>query len=255
MSEKNRGNSIVTHPFREWYNEQILKDIPLVHIYSKQSEKIPPHLQVSRKTIAEYRNNILKINTETVKLYKEELQKYEDEEIHQEIIQEPEIKTAIADKAAMLIDTDTSFLDMHANLKSQIVKLAGIDDPTIREQIGIAETIGTLCDQMRLLTMDFLKVQGQLKESPQTQINIVTIEKNNAEIEAFKSAISEILNKLDPSLVPEFFSLLKEKTDPVTKTFEMKQQNLLRNDSLDENDARRVVKGFMDTADKINKKD
>lgn len=250
----NRGNSLVSHPFRIWFDLQIREDRPTNHIYTMQQSdgKIPPELQVSKKTIAEYRNNILKINSEVVKTFKEEKEKAVQEAIHREIIQEPENQIAIAEKTALLIDADQTFIDMHAIIKRQITKLAAIEDPKTRAQIDVASAIGELCDQMRLVTMDFLKIQGKLRETPQTQINIVSIEKNNAEMEALKTCIVDIINEIDPSALPRFFDLLKQRVDPIIEAYNLKRQNILTTaENIAEQDATKMVEHLISSAEEI----
>lgn len=253
MSPKqvNRGSSLVTHPYRTWYDEQIMNGLPINHIYSKQTEKIPPELHMSKKTIAEYRNNILKPNTEVLRQFKEETVKAENETLHQEIMQEPQMQQAIVQQTAMLIDAEQTFLDMHTSIANQIRILAGIDDPKTRAKVDIAATTGELCDRMRLVTMDYLKLQGQLKDAPQTQINIINIEKSNAEMEALKSAIVDIIKEIDPSILPKFFDLLKKRTEPIIQAYELKQQNALIDTSFSETEAANAVQNFVAQAGQI----
>lgn len=257
MSTK-RGNSLVSHPFRAWYDEQILNGMPTTYIYNHQADegKIPLELHVSNKTIGEYRNHILKPNKEIIKQFKEEKEKQIQEEIHQEIISEPIIHDSIEAKSTEMINAEKTFIDMHMYMKDQIIKLATIVDEKTMSKVAVAGTIGNLCDQLRLITMDFLKIQGELRDSPQTQINIVNIEKNNAEMDALKESIIGIMSEIDPSLIPRFFNLLRQKLNPIIQTFELKKQNVLTNDSSpQESQASKVVKQFIQRAEKIKKID
>lgn len=236
----NRGNSLVSHPFRSWYDEQIMSGLSTNQIYNRQTEgKIPQEMHVGVRTISEYRNNILKLNTEVVKQFKEEKEKAEIEEIHQEIINEPEMQVVIAEKAAMLIDADNTFFEMHSRINEQIRKLATIDDPKTRAKIDVAATIGTLCDQLRLVTTDFLKIQGKLRDTPQNQVININIEQNNAEMLALQTVIKDIINEIDPSALPRFFDLLKQRVDPLIQTFNLKRQNI--SISTNEQNASRAV--------------
>ena len=149
---------------------------------------------------------------------------------------------AIVAKADLMINAEQSFIEMHNHFKKQLQNLASIDDPTTRAKIDVAATTGTLCDQMRLLVMDYLKMQGQLRDSPQTQINIISIEKSNAEMEALKSAIVDILNDIDPSLLPRFFDLLKQRVEPIVESFRIKQENMLNTPSIGEEQATKAVR-------------
>lgn len=247
-----RGNTLVSHPHRRWYDDKIIEGLPINHIYSQQTlGNIPPELHVSKRTIAEYRNNILRPHSEIVKQFKEERKKEEQEIIHQELISSPHIATAIEEKKTEMINADQTFLDLHMHMKSQIQKLASIDDEKTRAKIDVASAIGNLCDQMRLLTMDFLKLQGQLRETPQTQINIINIEKNNAEIDALKTTIVDIISEIDPSILPRFFQLLKERLDPVSKAYELRQLNMANEPSIDEGQATKAVQQFIQKAEQI----
>lgn len=248
-----RGNSLVSHPYRQWFNDQILEGYPINHIYSKQGPdgKIPPELHVSKRTISEYRNNILKANTTIVEQFQQEKKIEMEQEVHQEIIQDPAVKEIIDQKTNLMINADDTFLDMHAQLKDQIMKLASIDDPLTRSKIGIAEVIGQLVDQLRLVTMDFLKVQGRYQETPQTQINIINIEKNNAEMEALKSSIIDILGMIDPSLLPRFYDLLNQKVQTVNQTFELKKKNMSNAPQISEDEATVTVNHLIAAANKI----
>lgn len=249
---KIRGNSLVSHPFRKWYDELIMEGLPTAQIYVRQSERIPPELQVSKRTITEYRENILKPNKEVVKQYKEMKEAEAAEELHQEIVEGTELQEIIEEKAVSMMEADKNFLDMHEHIKKQITGLANIDDPKTRAKIDVAAAIGNLCDQWRLVTMDYLKIQGQLKDNPQTQINIIHIEQKNAEIDALKTTIVDIIQELDPSLVPKFYSLLAQRMQPIKEAFDFKRTSAT-DPQMSEHQASKAVQALIQKASAIKK--
>lgn len=248
MPEKkkpNRGNSLVTHPYRSWFDEQIMNGRSITYIHGSQTAVVPPELVVSKRTISEYKNNIMKPNKEVIKVYQEEMQKKEEEEAHQEIIQEPDVQQYIQEKASAMIDAKDNFVTMQDHLMRQIQILAEIEDPTTRNKIDIAATVGDLIDKWRLQTMDFLKAEGKLLDSPHTQINIVNIEQKNAEMTALKDTVVGIIQELDPSAVPKFYQMLKDRTKPIKESYENKQKMIMGgSNNLSEHSASQVVNKF-----------
>lgn len=248
-----RGNLLVTHPYRKWFDDKIIEGLPINYIYGKQTEAgIPMELHVSKRTIGEYRNNILKPNKEIIRITQEETIKEENEETHHELMAESQIQTAVLAKAESVIDAEKTFNELHAQMKVQIAKLANIEDSNTRTQIAAATALGQLVDQTRLLTTDWLRVQGKLRDAPTTQINIINIERNNAQMDALKTVIGDIITEIDPSMLPRFFELLKTKVEPVMHAFELKERNAQFETTMTEAEASAAVNSLLNKADDID---
>lgn len=253
MSSTQRGNSIISHPFKEWYDQQILEGHSLDNIYTNQQEVVPAELIVSKKTISEYRKNVVQPNKAVIREYREQMDIEADQEAHKEIAETPAFKEVVAKKAGMMIDYDKTFLSLHDLLMNRLEKLDNLrtDNPNQGINQGIA--IGELVDKVRLLTMDYLKARGKLQDGPQTQINIINIEQKNAEMDALKNAVIDTLNELDPSQVPTFLQKLQTKMNPVLQTFETKQRISGTVDPMSEQEAVSVLKTYEVQAERLKK--